>query len=130
MMKRVFSQDSNLSQDYNNILQRPSTAAVGPTMTQATGTFRKPLASNSILQYNAQARSFNRHFLYNKQSYQNSGALVNVTAVVDTNNQNQLRSNIAQLNPTSDRFTARRIDNSFERSNGEGPSNLPLPRDI
>jgi len=66
MIKRVFSQDSNLSKEYQNVLRRPSTAANGPTMMQAKGAFRRPLASNSILHYNAQARSFNRHFLYNK----------------------------------------------------------------
>ena len=50
MMKRVLSQDSYISYNFNSN-HRPSTAATGAAMQQHTtlGTFRKPMASNSIL---------------------------------------------------------------------------------
>ena len=49
--------------------KRPTTAVVGPSLTQAHGLGRRRMASNSILNANARNRSSNRRFMYNKESY-------------------------------------------------------------
>ena len=62
--------------------KRPTTAVVGPSLTQAHGLGRRRMASNSILNANARNRSSNRRFMYNKESYQTNGALSRVTSTV------------------------------------------------